>query len=222
MLLEKIPGAQGHHMYTDRYYTSYFLAQNLSKLKCNLTGTIFTNRKGLPKEIKKPNFSKKSTVAYRQNNTLVLGWKDKRVVTCLTTAVDTGMTTVKRITRGDVNIMVKKPNIVVNYIKNMGGVDRADQYASTYCFLRKSLKWWRIYSSMFEFSTANLLTVGNSLLGCGCPLLDSSSILGLFLLAVEAERLEEVAICEEGDIFDVGISWSRISERLKSISRCLI
>ncbi|KAI4485062.1 hypothetical protein M0802_012813 [Mischocyttarus mexicanus] len=142
MLLEKIPGAQGHHMYTDRYYTSYFLAQNLSKLKCNLTGTIFTNRKGLPKEIKKPNFSKKSTVAYRQNNTLVLGWKDKRVVTCLTTAGDTGMTTVKRITRGGVNIMVKKPNIVVNYIKNMGGVDRADQYASTYCFLRKSLKWW--------------------------------------------------------------------------------
>ncbi|KAI4497786.1 hypothetical protein M0802_007112 [Mischocyttarus mexicanus] len=101
------------------------------------------NRKGLPKEIKKPNFSKKSTVAYRQNNTLVLGWEDKRVVTCLTTAGDTGMTTVKRITRGGVNIMVKKPNIVVNYIKNMGGVDRADQYASTYCFLRKSLKWWR-------------------------------------------------------------------------------
>ena len=25
----------------------------------------------------------------------------------------------------------------------MGGVDRADQLASTYCFLRKSLKWWR-------------------------------------------------------------------------------
>lgn len=25
----------------------------------------------------------------------------------------------------------------------MGGVDRADQYPSSYCFLRKSLKWWR-------------------------------------------------------------------------------
>ncbi|KAL6417866.1 hypothetical protein ACFW04_012481 [Cataglyphis niger] len=143
MLLEKIPGAQGHHMYTDRYYTSYFLAQELAKLKCNLIGTILTNRKGLPKEIKKPNFLKKSTIAYRQDNTLVLGWKDKRVVTCLTTAGDIGMTTVKRITRGGVDIMVKKPNIILNYIKNMGGVDQADQYASTYCFLRKSLKWWR-------------------------------------------------------------------------------
>lgn len=33
--------------------------------------------------------------------------------------------------------------MVSEYTANMGGVDRADQYASTYCFLRKSLKWWR-------------------------------------------------------------------------------
>ena len=25
----------------------------------------------------------------------------------------------------------------------MRTVDRTDQYAATYCFLRKSLKWWR-------------------------------------------------------------------------------
>ena len=25
----------------------------------------------------------------------------------------------------------------------MGGVDLADQYTATYCFLRKTLKWWR-------------------------------------------------------------------------------
>ncbi|KAI4486367.1 hypothetical protein M0802_012315 [Mischocyttarus mexicanus] len=77
-----------------------------------------------------------------------------------------------------------------------------------------------ISSSMFEFSTANLLTVGNSLLGCGCSLLYSSSILSFLLLAVEAQRLEEVAICQEGDISDVAISWSNICEKLKSISRC--
>lgn len=66
--------------------------------------------------------------------------KNKRVVTCLTTKGDTGMTTVKRITRGGVDIMVKKPNIVLNCTKYMGSVDRADQYASSYCFLRKSRK----------------------------------------------------------------------------------
>ena len=53
------------------------------------------------------------------------------------------MKTAKRMARSGVEIMIKKPNIILNYIKYMGGVDRADQYASTYCFLRKSLKWWR-------------------------------------------------------------------------------
>ncbi|CAK9809611.1 PiggyBac transposable element-derived protein 4 [Anthophora plagiata] len=143
MLLEKIPGAQGHHMFTDRYYTSFILAQELFKLKCHLTGTILTNRKHLPNQIKKTKFRKKSTVAYRKGNTLVLSWKDKRVVTCLTNWNNAGMTTVKRILRGGTEVAVRKPNVIINYVKHMGGVDRADQYASTYCFLRKSLKWWR-------------------------------------------------------------------------------
>lgn len=32
---------------------------------------------------------------------------------------------------------------ITNYTQFMGGVDLADQYCSTYCFLKKSLKWWR-------------------------------------------------------------------------------
>ena len=36
------------------------------------------------------------------------------------------MKTVKRVARGGVEIMIKKPNIILNYIKYMGGVDRAD------------------------------------------------------------------------------------------------
>ncbi|XP_033326115.2 piggyBac transposable element-derived protein 4 [Megalopta genalis] len=143
MLLEKIPGAQGHHMYTGRNYTSYVLAQELAKLKCHITGTILASRKELPSEIKKLKFSKKSTVAYRRGDTLLLGWKDKKIVTCLTTRGDTGMKTVKRIARGGVDIMIKKPNVILNYLKYMDGVDRADQYVSKYCFLQKSLKWWR-------------------------------------------------------------------------------
>lgn len=52
MLLNSIPGAQGHHMFTDRYYTSLVLAEELYKMKCHLTGTIQTNRKGMPFAIK--------------------------------------------------------------------------------------------------------------------------------------------------------------------------
>jgi hypothetical protein len=80
------------------------LAQELGKLKCHLTGTILTNRKELPNEIKKPKFFKKSMVAYRKDNALVLVWKDKRIVTYLTTWDNAGITPVKRILRGDVEV----------------------------------------------------------------------------------------------------------------------
>ena len=36
-LLTNVPGAQGYHMYTDRYYTSIPLAEELLKMKCHLT-----------------------------------------------------------------------------------------------------------------------------------------------------------------------------------------
>jgi hypothetical protein len=39
--------------------------------------------------------------------------------------------------------MVEKPSVIANYMKNMGGVDTADQDCATYCFLRRTLKWWR-------------------------------------------------------------------------------
>jgi hypothetical protein len=39
--------------------------------------------------------------------------------------------------------VVEKPSVIVNYVKNMGRVDTAHQYAVTYCFLRRTLIWWR-------------------------------------------------------------------------------
>jgi hypothetical protein len=39
--------------------------------------------------------------------------------------------------------MVEKPSVIANYMKNVGGVDIADQYCATYCFLRRTLKLWR-------------------------------------------------------------------------------
>nr|KAF7415995.1 hypothetical protein H0235_012587 [Vespula pensylvanica] len=47
-------------MFTDQYYTSFILAQELAQLKCYLTGTILTKRKKLPNEIKRSKFLTKS------------------------------------------------------------------------------------------------------------------------------------------------------------------
>ncbi|CAK9809085.1 PiggyBac transposable element-derived protein 4 [Anthophora quadrimaculata] len=131
-------------MFTDRYYTSYILANELYKLKCHLTGTILTTRRELPDTIKKRQLPKgKSTVAYRRNNNVILTWKDKRLFTLLTNYYNAEMSTVERIVRHGVRTVVRKPNAIINYTKFMGGVDLADQYCSMYYFMRKSLKWWR-------------------------------------------------------------------------------
>ncbi|CAK9810844.1 PiggyBac transposable element-derived protein 4 [Anthophora plagiata] len=142
-LLDRIPNAKGYHMYTDRYYTSIPLAEELLKMNCHLTGTIKVNRKGVPKEMKKPKFSTRKTVTYRKSRTTLLAWKDKRIITMLTNYYSTNMQSTRRTLCGGHIVTVNKPEMVLKYTANMGGVDRADQYASTYCFLRKSLKWWR-------------------------------------------------------------------------------
>lgn len=119
------------------------LAEELLKLNVHLTGTIQTNRKFIPDSIKKSIFAEDNTFACRSGNLMLLAWKDKRVVTTLTSWDISGTQPIYRKVRGGNLQVVNKSNVVVNYVKFMGGVDRADSYSASYCFLRKSLKWRR-------------------------------------------------------------------------------
>nr|XP_034194964.1 piggyBac transposable element-derived protein 4-like [Osmia lignaria] len=142
-LLQSNLGAVGYHIFNDRYFTSIPLADALLKMKCNLTGTIQTNRKFIPREIKNPQIAKNEIVTYRRNNLLLLAWRDKRNVTMLSTCATSSSTTVTKRSRKEGRTHIVKPDVVINYNKYMGGVDKADQYTGTYCFMRKSQKWWR-------------------------------------------------------------------------------
>jgi hypothetical protein len=71
-----------------------------------------TNKKYLPCDIRKPKFQNKTTIAYRRGNTLVVAWKDKRTATALTTWNNAGITPVKRILRGGVEVCVKNPTLL--------------------------------------------------------------------------------------------------------------
>ena len=49
-----------------------------------------------------------------------------------------------------------KPNVIVEYTKNMGGVDTCEHYCASYSFLRKSMKWWRkMFFWMLETTIVN-------------------------------------------------------------------
>lgn len=67
-LLHSVPSYAGYHVYTDRYYTSLVLAEELLQIKCHITGTIQKNRKHIPQGISNPKFINSNTIAMRHSN----------------------------------------------------------------------------------------------------------------------------------------------------------
>jgi hypothetical protein len=52
--------------------------------------------------------------------------------------------------------MVRKPKIIAEYNQFMLGVDKVDQMMSYYCFVRKSIKWWRkVFFWVLDLSIVN-------------------------------------------------------------------
>ena len=134
----------GFHLYTDRFYTGCSLALQLFQLGVHLTGTIQRNRQGLPTELKKAKkMATHEVVAFATNSMLALCWQDKRQVVALSTYHDATVETYQRKSKGGQVIDVVKPTLIIDYNKQMGGVDRADQLCTSYNFARKSVKWWR-------------------------------------------------------------------------------
>ncbi|XP_014610408.1 PREDICTED: uncharacterized protein LOC106790182 [Polistes canadensis] len=88
IIRDQVPTAKGYHMHTDRYYTSIPLAQELRKMKCHLTGT-------------------------KRENTMILAWRDKRIVTLLSNWHNAGMVATNRFIRGGTNEEIEKPSVAI-------------------------------------------------------------------------------------------------------------
>ena len=77
---------QGYDFYLDRFYSSPLLATELSKVGVTVTGTVQTNRRGLPKNVTLKRKDPRGTVrAARSGDMLALSWVDKRKVLMLST-----------------------------------------------------------------------------------------------------------------------------------------
>ena len=114
----------------------------LEKRGLVFTGTVQINRHGMPLAVKSTSdrqLQRGEVKAYRAGKAMVMQWKDKRVITLLTTSGTCNVVNV-RTHRGQ---QKHKPAVVQLYNDNMPGVDKMDQLASYYAFLRKSVKWWR-------------------------------------------------------------------------------
>ena len=81
---------KGYDLYVDRFYSSPLLATELSKVGVTVTGTVQSNRRGLPKDIttKRKKEPRGMVRAARSGDMIVLSWQDKRKVLMLSTKHD--------------------------------------------------------------------------------------------------------------------------------------
>ena len=132
---------KGYHLYTDNWYTSLPLYKYLHRQRTLACGTIRSNRKGFPEQVKSAQLRRDEQIAYRSDELLAVKFKDKKDVYMLSTIHDDSM--VHRADRRHRNQRQTKPTCIADYNKYMGGVDRTDQLLKPYEVPRKTLKWYK-------------------------------------------------------------------------------
>lgn len=127
----------GHHIYMDNYYNSFTLAKTLLGHETHCTGTLRLNRQNNPQEVKDKKLKKGETVARYASGVMIGKWRDKRDVSYISTEFENNIVE----TENRRKQKISKPLPIVNYNKNMSGIDRQDQMLSYYLSERKTIRW---------------------------------------------------------------------------------
>lgn len=155
---------QGYHLYTDNYYTSVELAEELLSRDTYLCGTIRSNRKRLALSVTKPKKMTSGDCVYRRNdNMLLLRWYDKRPVTILSTIHSAHEVKTNKLDKN--NQPIYKPVAIQEYTKHMRGVDKSDQVIQYYNPDRRFFKWYmKLWVHLVQMILTNSFIL-NSLFG---------------------------------------------------------
>lgn len=134
---------KGYHLFVDNFYTSPTLAQYLHSKKTLLTGTLRSNRKGVPQMLKAAKPKEQECMYFRKGPILALSWREKKSqknpCLMLTTGIPAGMVDHRR-RDGTVKQL---PHPVSMYNKHMGGVDLLDQMVDHVAAERAFHKFWK-------------------------------------------------------------------------------
>ena len=145
-LTEAISG-KNYSIYCDNFFTSVNLFKDLLKRKIYACGTIHSNRKGYPDDIKiyiKKGLKERGDYKLRQEGNLLLAfWQDNKPVSILSTNCQLDEGTVQRRQRDGTKKTYSCPTRVVEYNKYMGGVDHSDQLRNYYALRLKSHKFYK-------------------------------------------------------------------------------
>ena len=149
------------HIYYDNFFSSVDLGLDLLRSGLYSCGTLRSNRKGFPKDLKplvKKGLPRRGdSKTYQQGNLTVSVWQDSRpVVTIATNADPTTTTSVARKNRDGTTNSYTCPHSIAAYNHYMGGVDRNDQLRGYYHVRLKCRKFYKyIFWFLFDLSITN-------------------------------------------------------------------
>ncbi|KAM3595866.1 uncharacterized protein V6R79_004187 [Siganus canaliculatus] len=154
VVLEMTSGLKGHNITCNNFFTSYALGQEFLQKKLTMVGTIRRNKPELPpaflSTLDRDRFS--TRFAFTDTHTLVSYCPKKRKNVLL-------MTTLHR----DVSVSTredKKPDAILDYNKNKGGVDNLDKVTGTYFCQRKTARWpMVVFFNISDVSAYNAFVV---------------------------------------------------------------
>ena len=150
-----------YHVYMDNYFSSVGLYKDLLQDNIYATGTLRSDRKHFPLELKstvKKGLPSRGDTEFRQDGNLsVTVWQDTKPVVIMSTMHNPDETTPVRRKKGDGSIIdVPCPKAIWDYNQRMGGVDRGDQYRKYYQVRMKCCKSYKyIFWFLFEISILN-------------------------------------------------------------------
>ena len=162
-LTKKIQG-RGHKLYMDNYFSSPDLFDDLATKQIYCCGTVRPNRKGMPQDLNpKRTTLKRGDLQVRTRGDLTtIVWRDKRDVHILTNIHDAPA-------EGnfcDTNRKAIKPQIVADYNRHMGYVDKGDRMANSYSINRRTWKWTKkLFFHLFDLAILNSCILFSSLGG---------------------------------------------------------
>lgn len=145
-------GLSGRNVTCDNFFTSYELGRLLGARNNTLVGTMRKNRPELPRELLSGTRARSvfsSRFAFAPEATLVsyLVKRNKNVL-LLSTAHAEGRVSAER--------EDKKPEIVLDYNRNKGGVDNLDKVIAAYSCRRMTARWpMAVFHNMIDVSSYN-------------------------------------------------------------------
>lgn len=146
-------------VYFDNYFTTPSLLDYLYKKGIYATGTVRINRKNMPRDFcNSTNKLERGEYEYIiSKNIILFKWMDKKLVFLLSNFHDpNSYQIIRRKGKNGAKEDLQCPELIIDYNKYMGGVDRADQRKESYSLDRKSKRFWlRIFFSFLNVTLSN-------------------------------------------------------------------